>query len=120
MKLARRDIKSYREQQLQRQDSRCALCGDLIENDAVLDHDHKTGRVRQVLHRGCNAFLGKIENNLARNRISTLRLRAISHNLIPYILDTHTNLQHPTYKTIEERKMQYKKKGGGKKPPKKY
>ena len=117
MKLKRTEIKSYRELQLQEQGCLCALCGEQIIDDAVLDHDHKTGLIRRVLHRGCNALLGKIENNLPRNRITISRLNAISNNLVTYILTEHTDILHPTYK---EPKMQYKKKGGGKKPPKKY
>lgn len=119
MKLKRTEIKSYRELQLQEQQNLCALCGDEIIDDAVLDHDHKTGLIRRVLHRGCNALLGKIENNLPRNRITISRLNAISNNLVTYITQQHTDLLHPTYKE-PNMKTSYKKKGGGKKPPKKY
>src|SRR5690606_20254647 len=43
----------------------CDLCGlpFTAKNPAVVDHDHKTGVIRGVLHRGCNAALGHVENN---------------------------------------------------------
>jgi len=105
MKLKQSQIKTYREAQLDVQGQCCALCGEVIQGDAVLDHDHKTGRIRRVLHRGCNAILGKIENNLARNKITPSRLKSIAHNLVGYINTAHTDLVHPTYKSQEERKQ---------------
>lgn len=117
MKLRYSDIKSYRERLRTEQDNICALCGDTITDDAVLDHDHKTGKIRKVLHRGCNAMLGKIENNMARNRIDIGRLEHFSKNIIKYIVSEYPDIVHPRYLSQEERKMKkaYKKKGGGKK-----
>ena len=41
----------------------CPLLGvPLSQDDAVVDHDHKTGHVRGVVHRQANALMGKIEN----------------------------------------------------------
>jgi hypothetical protein len=97
MKLKHTEIKTYREQQLAAQDHCCSLCGERIDGDAVLDHDHKSGLVRRVLHRGCNALLGKIENNLARNKISLSRLQGIASNLITYVTESHTDITHPRH-----------------------
>lgn len=119
MRLTYTRVKEYREQQLMLQNHCCDLCGETIVDDAVLDHDHRSGLIRKVLHRGCNAMLGKIENNLARNKMDHNRLRVWAQNLVDYIQTTHTDIHHPSYKTPEERKMKYKKKGG-KKPPKRY
>lgn len=92
-------IKTQRESILKQQRFRCGLCDeDLDPQEAVLDHDHRTGRIRRVLHRGCNALLGKIENNMIRNRISEKRLSKICDNLSKYIKDNWTELQHPSYK----------------------
>lgn len=115
MRLKYTEVKSYRQAQLLNQNQHCALCGDIILDDAVLDHDHKTGLIRKVLHRGCNALLGKIENNLARNKINQGRLIKFTENLVNYIQVTHTEILHPTFK---EKKMGYGKGKGGKKPPK--
>lgn len=125
MKLKYSEIAEYRSQQLGLQNSRCALCGDMILDDAVLDHDHKTGFIRKVLHRGCNSMLGKIENNMPRSRMTLDKLEEFAGRLIEYIKTQHTLSLHPTFKTKEE-KMTIKKKtmgmgrgrGKGKRPPK--
>lgn len=105
------------------QNNCCDLCGETIDGDAVLDHDHRSGLIRKVLHRGCNSLLGKIENNLARSKMDHNRLRVWAANLVDYIQTTHTDIQHPSYKTKEERKMNKtmgrgRGRGTGKKPPK--
>jgi hypothetical protein len=102
VKLKSTEIKSYRLQQLEQQNNLCALCGDVIIDDAVLDHCHKTGLIRQVLHRGCNSMLGKIENNMPRSRMNRDRLRTFALNLMQYIETMHTDITHPTHK---EKKM---------------
>ena len=124
MKLKSTAIKSYRLLQLEKQNSCCALCGDVIIDDAVLDHDHKTGLLRQVLHRGCNSMLGKIENNMPRSRMNRDRLRTFAQNLLQYIETLHTDITHPTHKEktmnspLPVRGMRTKK-NRDKKPPRK-
>lgn len=115
-------VKTYREQQLVAQAYHCALCNEPIVDDAVLDHDHKTGLLRKVLHRGCNSMLGKIENNMPRSRITIERLDAICQNLITYISTKHTDVIHPTHKEKTMRALPTRgmrtKTNRGKKPPK--
>lgn len=116
MKLKSTEVKSYRLQQLQQQNNLCALCGELIIDDAVLDHDHKSGLIRQVLHRGCNSMLGKIENNMPRSRMNRDRLRMFALNLLTYIETQHCDIIHPTHK--EKTMGMGRGRGRGKKPPK--
>ena len=120
MKLKHSEIRDWRIRQLGTQDYFCALCHDSIEpTEAVLGHDHMTGLLRQVLHRGCNSMLGKIENAMPRSRVSVERLEVIAGRLIEYIKTQHTEVLHPTFKTQEERKMKRAMgRGKGKKPPK--
>jgi hypothetical protein len=118
MKLKYKDIAPYRAAQLIKQNYCCALCGDVVTDDAVLDHCHKTGLLRKVLHRGCNSMLGKIENNMLRSKITMDRLEVFAQQLIEYITTQHTTAIHPTYKTKEERAMPGRGRGRGKKPPK--
>lgn len=124
MRLKSTEVRDYRIRQLGIQDYTCALCHQECDAlEAVLDHDHKTGRIRKVLHRGCNSMLGKIENNMARSRVDLARLKAIAHTVYDYITHTHSEILHPTYKTPEEKKMKKsmgrgRGRGTGKKPPK--
>lgn len=50
------------------QDSRCAICGNAPDDRLHVDHDHATGKVRELLCRPCNAGIAG-----ARDDISVLR-----------------------------------------------
>ncbi len=41
----------------ERQGGRCAICG-AAEGKLVVDHNHKTGKVRELLCHLCNAMIG--------------------------------------------------------------
>lgn len=45
----------------QSQGNLCAICHE--SGDLVVDHDHKTGVVRGLLHRNCNAALGLFKDS---------------------------------------------------------
>lgn len=118
MRIKPKDIKPLREQILQEQRGLCAICHEpLVAEEAVLDHCHKTGYIRAVLHRGCNAYIGHMENNQARNRITPGRLQNILANFQFYI-NTHRLIQHPTHRTPEERKERAKKRARAKRTKK--
>ena len=103
-KLKNSEIPVLREQLLKEQNGLCALCLEPIESGkAVLDHDHKSGKIRAVLHRGCNALEGQITNSLPRNLITESRLRNILARLLEYQKTLRPEL-HPSHKTPEERK----------------
>lgn len=105
-KLKASQVPATRERLLTEQGGRCALCLRVIRRDPVLDHDHHTGAVRGVLHRGCNALLGKIENNHKRYGIEDL---AAFLQGTPAYLQRHrenrTGLLHPTHKTEDEKRL---------------
>jgi len=56
----------------QRQKGKCAICGGSMALrperrevcECVIDHCHRTGAVRGLLHRGCNAGLGQLGDNV--------------------------------------------------------
>jgi len=104
-KLKTKDIASTRRSLLERQQFKCAVCGyECLEEQAVLDHDHKDGHVREALHRGCNAVEGKIVNAMRRYAIKDTR--AFLEGLVKYHEKHATNrsgLIHPTHKTPEEK-----------------
>lgn len=53
-----------REILLEQQDNKCGLCfTELTQRTTVLDHDHKTGKIRAVLCRKCNIGLGYFEDD---------------------------------------------------------
>lgn len=110
MKLKQKDIKILREQLVSAQNHTCALCCEyLAKEDAVLDHRHSDGKIRQAIHRGCNLYLGKLENNIKRNKITPSMLHNILKNAEQYMQTTRDEI-HPTYFTPEEKKAKRKKK----------
>ena len=57
----------------------------------VLDHDHKTGKVRGVISNQANILLGRIENYLDHRVSSTLMAHIVIRNLYHYILRNQQN-----------------------------
>lgn len=106
-RLTHSQIKVKRDDLLQKQGGRCALCQlPCRSDDAVLDHDHKTGAIRGALHRSCNALLGKVENNAPR--FGVRELAPFLHGAARYLLLHTTNvtgLLHPTHKTEDEKRL---------------
>lgn len=89
------------------QAGRCKVCKDhIVKGEDVLDHCHTTGAVRAVLHRSCNALLGKVENNYKRHGVKNLA--AWAHG-VPDYLQHHavnrTGLLHPTHRTPDEKRL---------------
>lgn len=105
MKLKHREIPDYRERQLKRQNYICPLCGNTIHpEDAVLDHDHSTGKVRKVLHRSCNQTEGRILSWIKRSRSDDPRM--FIKNLTKYWRESHDNKpEHPSHKTETEKEI---------------
>jgi hypothetical protein len=64
MRLKYKDIPKIKEKLLKKQLHICPIClRDLLvlpKRDICLDHNHKTGRIRAVLCRGCNSMEGKV------------------------------------------------------------
>ena len=101
------EVASERHRLLKEQGGLCALCRTTLpEPQAVLDHDHGSGAVRAVLHRGCNSLLGKLENNASRYGVRDIGVFA---NGVAQYLRAHltniTGLLHPTHKTPEEKRI---------------
>lgn len=107
-KLKTTEVADHRNDLLSKQSMRCALCQlPCSQDNAVLDHDHSTGIVRQSLHRGCNALLGKVENNFKRYGVTNLF--AFLHGCASY-LQRHGSpredaVLHPTHKTADEKRV---------------
>ena len=100
-------VPAYRSAILQKQGGKCALCK---RKPAVpcLDHCHSTGVNRGVLCRGCNALLGKIENDAARNGLSMPTLLSYLAAVPGYLVAGQRGglgTLHPTFKTEEEKRL---------------
>jgi hypothetical protein len=53
-----------REKQLGKQNGICPICLKKLSLAAsCFDHNHKTGKCRSLVHRGCNVFIGFVENH---------------------------------------------------------
>lgn len=109
-RLTATQVKLLRVKYAAEQGNRCCLCqgqfGTKAPLDPVLDHDHRTGAVRGVLHRGCNALLGKVENNAGRYGVR--EVVAFCHGLGPYLQQHMTNITgylHPTHRTEDEKRI---------------
>ncbi len=51
------------------QNGKCAICKQHVDYDKThTDHNHKTGKVRDLLCRRCNVFLSGIENKIFLER----------------------------------------------------
>ena|ERR1035437_5358705 len=109
--MSTREIPIVRSDILQNQANRCAICQQLIQTDAVLDHNHATGEIRGVLHRGCNSMEGVVANRAAMYGITDMSqyLRGLADYLDIHRTSQH-NLIHPTFKTPEQKKATAKRK----------
>lgn len=87
----------------------CELCGQgfTSTNPAVVDHDHATGIVRGVLHRGCNAALGTIENGRARYFLKdNVKLMTMLTNVVGYINKRRPDAPiYPTHKDADAKRI---------------
>lgn len=107
-KLTYSQVAPVRANILLKQSGCCVLCGRKPRTPC-LDHCHTNGWVRGVLCSGCNAMLGKLENNRARyglgddatffKFLARVGVYLSQHKLGP------TNLLHPTYKTEDEKRL---------------
>lgn len=105
-RLKQNEIKAYREELLSKQLYTCMLCGESLKPaDAVMDHDHATGKMRWVIHRGCNCLLGKNENNFKRY--------ALPCTLVQFLVGAYHYLNnprlaldyHPSHHTPDEKRL---------------
>lgn len=120
-KITKSGVIPVRNAQLVAQKFICPLCKTVIkEEDAVLDHCHRTGQNRAVLHRGCNAALGKIENARNINGLADEeKFRTWCMNIPDYVEKVKMDSFHWTHKTDEEKRVARNKKAKKKRQQKK-
>lgn len=74
--------------------------------DPVVDHCHKTGRVRAVLNRWENSVLGRLENWSARigNGVDPIKFLRACADYIEHHRSNPNEIIYPTFKTEAEKK----------------
>lgn len=109
-RLTANTLKVWREEAIKAQNGRCALCGLPLGTKAPLDpvgdHNHHTGAMRGVVHRGCNSLLGCLENNAPRYGIRDIGV--FTNGVAQYIRKHTVNVTgvlHPLYRTDDEKRL---------------
>lgn len=101
-------VAPYRAQLLAKQNGKCRLCKRKPQVPC-LDHCHRNGWCRGVLCRGCNALLGKLENNRGRYGLSDPSAFYQFLAAIPeYLAEGErggTGILHNTFKTEDEKRL---------------
>lgn len=103
-RLTVKELAAWRLAQYDRQGGKCRLCKlPLAKASMVADHDHKTGRIRGLLHRACNSCLGAIENAAKRYGMPPHMFPAFCAGVGPYLRGAQKPLIYPTHRTPEEK-----------------
>jgi hypothetical protein len=108
-RLTAKQLTEWRTRTAAEQKLLCALCGEpfTVANPAVADHDHVSGVLRAVLHRGCNSMLGVLENGRARYQLrSDVRFAKFLSSIQQYLWRQYGEDRplYPTFRTTEEKK----------------
>ena len=105
------EVKAARDILLKKQGRVCPLCKGKMSattKQPVLDHDHKTGFLRDVICRNCNGIEGKVFN-LARRAKNGMTEVEWLESLIAYYKrheePQHGGILHPTHRTEEEKRL---------------
>jgi len=108
-RLTRKDADHLRETLVYAQKFKCALCREPFEGKtACLDHDHRTGVIREVLCLNCNGIEGKIFNLCRRAKRKGTERQFLS--AVGDYWDMHANPEgtlylHPTHRTADEKRL---------------
>lgn len=96
----------------QQQGGVCPLCREPIDlsikGEGVIDHCHETGEIRGLLHRSCNAALGKVDNAAGRWGAKDMSYSAIIpwlEKMLEYYKQPGTGLMYHTHLTPEEKRL---------------
>lgn len=83
----------------------CPVCErEILPEQACLDHDHKAGLVRAVLHRNCNQLESKLRGLIKRFGLTQLSSGQLLHNLENlWSSDQHLALLHPDHLTSSKK-----------------
>ena len=101
------EVAALRAQLREQQGDKCAICKgkfyDKMPLDPVLDHNHKTGAIRGVIHRGCNSLLGKVENYQKMAWVKDLRAWLVAAGPYKANSDPAPGILHHTHRSPAEK-----------------
>lgn len=107
-RVKRKDLEKIRDELIEKQGGRCAICGQWFaeypKRDIVVDHDHVTGVIRGALCRNCNRAEGKVRTQCVSAKRQSTPLKWLI-KLCKYLIlhnEPQTEWLHPTYKSPEE------------------
>lgn len=91
------DVKRVRDRLVTEQNGVDPLVQEKFKETPVLDHDHKTQRVRAALNRNCNAFEGKVVNAWTRcmGWLTDKSISEVLRNLADYYEQDYSH--HPLH-----------------------
>ena len=110
MRLKASEIVDVRDRLLKAQGYKCPLCEGSMKaghKRPALDHDHRTGYIRDVLCINCNGMEGKVFN-LARRCGAGKESEWVAKWLEyqkRHSESQHEGLLHPTHKTEDEKRL---------------
>lgn len=113
-KISRSQLKAWAIGHLKtQQGGLCCICRQPIDltvkghkSDWVVDHDHTDGRIRGVLHRGCNGAEGRVANAVGRWAGMGMNYQKIIpwlEGLVLYLRQEPTQILYPDHKTDEQK-----------------
>lgn len=111
-KIARTALPTWKLRQLRiHQNGLCGICqlpiDTTIKGEGVVDHDHKTGEIRGILHRSCNAAEGKVFNAASHWGAKTADPAAVRDYLIKLLAywgRPYTGFMYPMHKTEDDKR----------------
>jgi len=110
-KLKRTELAKVKKELLAKQNGCCLFCGGNLtgvsSQNIVVDHNHDTGIIRGVAHRGCNGVEGRVLTYLKRwGKCSTKMqvIRMLRRLADFYEKEPKTEWIYPTHKTALEKK----------------
>ena len=116
-KITRGQVRAVTMKLLKEQGGLCPVCAKPISlaqrstsgDGPALDHDHRTGHIRGVLHRSCNGGIGKAESIVGRWITGSMQdEQAIIQDMqrmVNYLLQPNTDLIYYAHKSEEEAKL---------------
>lgn len=110
-KIKRTELSSVKHELMLKQNGACMFCGGdltrVASNNVVVDHNHKTGVIRGVAHRGCNGLEGKVLKvfqTWGKCSSKAEILRTMKRLTLFWAKEPTTEYIYPTHKTPAERK----------------